>query len=337
MDEEEINILFDKFARLEIDNHHIKQGAGLGLPIAYNLAKAMGGNITISSEQGKGSTFTAAIVQDISSSEKLAYVSTPENVEVLVFERREACVESIMRTMENLKLNAHLVLNIHDFKTELDSKNYDFVFVAAGLFIKAKEIYPYLEMYRNIVLVAEFGEHIKTSEYQVLKTPIYSVPIANIINGANEHRRRVSDYVPAPQANADFTAFDARVLFVDDITSNLSAAEELMIPYKIKVELCKNGAEAIKAVKANYFDILFIDQKMPGMDGSETAKYIRSMADTYPALKNIPIITLTTDATAVRPQSLFDDCLSKPLDASGLRSALERFLPKEKIRYTKED
>jgi signal transduction histidine kinase len=48
--------VFDRFERL--DHHHVQAGTGLGLYIARQLARAMGGQLTVDSEVGQGATFT---------------------------------------------------------------------------------------------------------------------------------------------------------------------------------------------------------------------------------------------------------------------------------------
>ncbi|MDR1965204.1 MAG: response regulator [Synergistaceae bacterium] len=63
--QEDIDALFSEFVRLDqTGNKHI-EGTGLGLSISRSLCRAMGGDITVESEYGKGSVFTAAIIQKV--------------------------------------------------------------------------------------------------------------------------------------------------------------------------------------------------------------------------------------------------------------------------------
>jgi PAS domain S-box-containing protein len=57
--------LFEKFSRLDEKRNIHVEGAGLGLVISRNLCQAMGGDITVRSEYGKGSTFTATLLQSV--------------------------------------------------------------------------------------------------------------------------------------------------------------------------------------------------------------------------------------------------------------------------------
>jgi signal transduction histidine kinase/CheY-like chemotaxis protein len=135
-----------------------------------------------------------------------------------------------------------------------------------------------------------------------------------------------------------FNAPNARVLVVDDIDVNLEVAEGLMQPYKMQVDLCMSGAKAIEMVKANSYDLVFIDHMMPEMGGVEATKLIREMAKENPHYANLPIIALTANAVlGVKEMFLangFNDFLSKPIDIVNLNLILEKWLPKEKQIYS---
>ncbi|MDR1019984.1 MAG: transporter substrate-binding domain-containing protein [Synergistaceae bacterium] len=60
---EDMGKLFGDFVRVDQNRNTSVEGSGLGLAIARNLCRAMGGDITVESEYGKGSAFTATIVQ----------------------------------------------------------------------------------------------------------------------------------------------------------------------------------------------------------------------------------------------------------------------------------
>jgi signal transduction histidine kinase/FixJ family two-component response regulator/HPt (histidine-containing phosphotransfer) domain-containing protein len=62
---EDTEKLFDKFSRLEVERNAHILGMGLGLPIARKLCSAMGGDVTVKSEYGVGSVFTATLVQEV--------------------------------------------------------------------------------------------------------------------------------------------------------------------------------------------------------------------------------------------------------------------------------
>ncbi|MDR0868301.1 MAG: response regulator [Planctomycetota bacterium] len=64
--EEDLPKLFEDFSRFDLDRHRSIEGAGLGMSITRALCRAMDGDITVASEYGKGSVFTATITQRFS-------------------------------------------------------------------------------------------------------------------------------------------------------------------------------------------------------------------------------------------------------------------------------
>jgi CheY-like chemotaxis protein len=58
---EKLNIVFDRFQQLDQDNQYISRGTGLGLAISRGHAQLLGGDITVTSDLGKGSTFYVKI------------------------------------------------------------------------------------------------------------------------------------------------------------------------------------------------------------------------------------------------------------------------------------
>ena len=81
------------------------------------------------------------------------------------------------------------------------------------------------------------------------------------------------------------------ILAVDDIEANLISLEYLIEEYMndVNLLLAPSGEEALKLTYTKDIDIIILDIQMPGMDGFETAKYLKSS----PKTKDIPIIFLT--------------------------------------------
>jgi len=137
-----------------------------------------------------------------------------------------------------------------------------------------------------------------------------------------------------------FIAPDAKILIVDDIETNLRVTEGLLLPYKMHIETAKSGQIAIdKIVMATRngcpYDLVFMDQMMPDMDGVETTKHIRE------AGCDLPVIALTANAIIGTKEMLlaneFDDFLSKPVDVVKLNAVLETWIPKEKQDAAKDE
>jgi K+-sensing histidine kinase KdpD len=118
---EDMPRLFSEFTRF--DNSSEIQGTGLGLLIARQFARLMGGDITAQSEYGNGSVFTAIIPQRVTDPSPFAVVKSPESKSVLLFERRSLYAASIAYTLNNLTVPYKLVTTLEAMFEALRSEN----------------------------------------------------------------------------------------------------------------------------------------------------------------------------------------------------------------------
>jgi signal transduction histidine kinase/CheY-like chemotaxis protein len=136
----------------------------------------------------------------------------------------------------------------------------------------------------------------------------------------------------AKKTAAMFTAPDVRILIVDDIPTNLVVAEGLLAPYKMQIDTCLSGADAIEAVKSQNYDLIFMDHMMPLMDGIETVKQIRQLPGGRG--EKLSIVALTANAVSgmreMFLQNGFNSFLPKPIDILALNAILEELIPGEK-------
>ncbi len=125
------------------------------------------------------------------------------------------------------------------------------------------------------------------------------------------------------------TSFDApaSVLIVDDKPQNLIALEAVLRPLELEVVSAASGEEALRLLLDRDYAAILLDVQMPGMDGFETAEFIKRRERTA----HIPIIFLT--AIDKEPQKVFRgyqvgavDYVFKPYDADVLRSKVSTFV-----------
>ena len=135
-----------------------------------------------------------------------------------------------------------------------------------------------------------------------------------------------------------FHAPTARILIVDDTKMNVAVAANFLKRTDVQINTALSGPEAIRLADENAYDLILMDQRMPGMDGTEAMKKIREL----PSGKNskTPVICLTADVIrGARERYMaegFDDYLTKPVDARALERMLLDYLPEEKIEIEKE-
>ena len=68
---------------------------------------------------------------------------------------------------------------------------------------------------------------------------------------------------------------DAKILVVDDTPVNLVVAKGMLKNSEAQIDTCESGEEALEKIKAAHYDVVFLDHKMPGMDGIETLKHAK--------------------------------------------------------------
>ncbi len=120
-----------------------------------------------------------------------------------------------------------------------------------------------------------------------------------------------------------------RILVVEDDVRNIFALSSVLEPRGAKVEIARNGREALERLRAQpAIDLVLMDIMMPEMDGIEATRRIRAQ----PQHAGLPIIALTAKAMADdREQCLAagaNDYIAKPLDIDKLLSLVRVWMPK---------
>ena len=140
----------------------------------------------------------------------------------------------------------------------------------------------------------------------------------------------VSRPPPAPQGEAGAAApglAKANILLVDDEPKSLYALQQLLATLEQNLMIAQSGEEALRLALKNDFAVILLDVRMPGIDGFETARLIRSRERS----RSTPIIFLT--AAADEMNSMFRgyevgavDYLMKPVVPEVLKSKVSVFV-----------
>src|SRR5262245_28150848 len=106
----------------------------------------------------------------------------------------------------------------------------------------------------------------------------------------------------------------ATVLVVDDIEANLKLLEARLAADYFEVRRARNGAEALQVCSQERVDVVLLDVMMPGLDGFEVCRQLKS----DPRTQHLPVIIVTAlDQPSDRIRGLeagADDFLTKPVD-----------------------
>jgi CheY-like chemotaxis protein len=118
-----------------------------------------------------------------------------------------------------------------------------------------------------------------------------------------------------------------RLLVAEDNTINLLVVTHFLETFGYEFDAVENGLDCLKRLSENSYDLVLTDISMPGMDGVEVAKEIRSMAG---AKRDIPIIAMTANAEIAAAKRFvaagINEVLAKPFTKADLQHCIEKWL-----------
>ena len=149
-----------------------------------------------------------------------------------------------------------------------------------------------------------------------------------------DFKEKYKEYISSQESyHQRFEAPDAEVLVVDDTEMNLTVFKSLLKQTKVKIDTAESGEKMLKMVVKKHYDVIFLDHRMPQMDGIEAYEIMKGLEDNLN--KDTPVIALTANAVSgAREEYMkhgFTDYLSKPINGAVLEEMLEHYLPAEKI------
>ncbi|MDL2233277.1 response regulator [Ruminococcaceae bacterium OttesenSCG-928-L11] len=337
--EEDFPRIFKAFSSLESHIDRDSLGSGLGLALSRDLLGLMGGEMTVSSQVGKGSLFSFWLDQEIVSEEPIAKVDAPEKKKILLIGsglRGDTCAAMLSSLfvsydyctnndeLESLIANGAYTHCIFDF-------NY-----AAPLLEK------HLRKMGNCALIAIKDMRLAAKQasspgLNVLFEPLLVIDLARMLNKRTAHQTD-REYTYQETSLGELKAQNTTALIVDDNSINLIVGGEILRQYGIEVVEAESGAAALRLCEDTRYDIIFMDHMMPGMDGVETTTHIRSERNIN---RDTPIIALTANAVSGMRDFFLEngmnDFVSKPIDLAEMDRILKTWLPKDRIVMPERD
>ena len=308
--------IFEEFGHADISDAARFDGAGLGLAVVRRLARAMGGDAVVEDRpDGPGARFRFEaefpVVADAEARARLlgglaVAIRTPDP-----FVRR-AATDQIEASGGRVARQAGVTLVDH-----------------AGAEEEALAVRP---SQGQAIILLRPSERDLISRYRAagfcgyLIKPLRRESLAERVLAAAAPRRGLPSppVRPGDDDRVAHVAFKGvRVLLVEDNPVGALLAKTLLRREGCVVQTAADGQEALDALKAARFDLVFMDMRMPRLDGPSAARALRARGD------QTPIIALTANAFAEDRvaclEAGMDDHLAKPLEADALRVALARW------------
>ncbi len=166
---------------------------------------------------------------------------------------------------------------------------------------------------------SKYGEG-TTFTAQMKQEVIDRTPVGDFADNLAKMHQSGQEYKPA------LFAPKAKILVVDDNEMNLEVFAALLEDTKIKVTTAESGNECIEILKEKSFDLIFLDQMMPGMSGIQTLEAVKKDH----LAEDTTVIALTADAIVGARENYikegFSDYLSKPVMYEALEEMLIKYL-----------
>ena len=314
--------IFEEFGHVDASDASRFGGAGLGLAVVRKLATAMGGKVSVGDRpDGPGARFrfeavfqaAPGAVRDAPLAGQAVEVVSPDPLV------RAAAAAQIEASGGTVQAGAPVVLIDHAAR-------------ATGLGLAAAPAGR-----RSIVLLKPserdlIARYRSAGFHGYLIKPLRRASLAErVLAASGALLARAPGPPPPPPPDDDRVVAGrfagTRVLLVEDNPVGALLASTLLKREGCAVETAASGHEALDAMRRARYDLVFMDMRMPGMDGPTAARQLRARGDAT------PIVALTANAFAEDRKACLDagmaDHLVKPLELAALRAALTRWTNRE--------
>ncbi|MGD9830140.1 MAG: response regulator [Hyphomicrobiaceae bacterium] len=339
--------MFAEFEQGEAARRGQRGGTGLGLAISERLARAMGGRITVESRPGAGAAFTAMFaVRRVTTAGALAdtWPHVRERRRVAIVSPRRIESETLCQVLSRCGHDAS-VFGATDVAAASTWQG-DVLLVDASE--PADDAGAWLAALRRSlpgdvrgICLLEAGARAPLAAYRAagfdayLVRPVRPASLLAQIDGLVLREDAGSPVAIAQQRPKPRQHARRRILLAEDNDINALLARRVLEKSGCEVVLAENGHAAVQCAmqaltEGPQFDLILMDIQMPGLDGFDAARAIRSaVADMSPMPRLPPMVALTANAFAEdRKRCLdagLDDYLAKPFARHELEAMLERW------------
>ena len=336
-------IIFDKFTQADESTTRQYGGTGLGITIANELVKSMGGNMGVQSTPGEGSTFWVELMFQSATvdNEEYALIQQLADLNLLVldtstdeYDYQQFLDEYHIKNIRVTSKESALVewqSNTETARTFdgimiIDNGNFDNSFYVPSTSTRtfdnpAMILITDQTQKTEYEFTDEYPEFVSILDYRFERIR-YLRAVSLFKHGtlAQENKKHPDDKERPVESQNNLDG--VKVLVGEDNPINQKVLQKVLEQQNCIVDVVNNGEEVLERFNHNTYDIVIIDMHMPVMDGVEATKILRFSPDT----SDIPVIMLTADVTTESIQKCIDAGISrhfaKPVEPDRLIEAM---------------
>lgn len=333
--------LFKPFSQGDSSTTRKYGGTGLGLAISKHLLHLMGGQLSLDSEEGRGSRFTLHLPLKRSHAEAdVALPAPPENDTTVLlavsnhhqasvlqrycqhlgyqtrcYTTRDAWLTALSETRGELRtVCVDLAWLAWDARLEqclAEREGRTYLFVLQSPYQSAPDLpSPDLAVFHTLNLPLR---------YDALRTSLAAPAIRPSLSGSREQS----------QQGELQRLQGARILVAEDNRVNQQVILLLLKNLGLDADLVNDGVEAVYAAEHNRYDLILMDWQMPNMDGLEATRHIQQkLGEAAPIVIAVTANAMSGDVQQCLAAGM-NDYLSKPIRRDELKRMLQRWLVKE--------
>ena len=316
---EALNLIFEEFQQVDNSASRTHSGTGLGLAISHRLARMLGGDVSVESREGKGSTFTLTIPQHVEGTVELQ--PSPRALAPVIEPRTESRVVLAIDDDPNV---------VYLLKENLSDAGYEVIGAPNGEdgLRKARELQP-RAITLDIMMPGTDGWQV----LHALKTDPLTREIPVILISIVDQKELgfhlgASDYIVKPFERESLIGAlgraapnSERILVVDDDPNVVDLVRQLLDTERCTIDWAPNGVAGLERIAQSRPSVILLDLLMPEMDGLTFLDHLQ--AD--PVGRTIPVVVLTAASLNAADHGMLRERVRGLIDKQGLdRDALVR-------------
>ncbi len=341
--------LFDAFSQVDASTTRRYGGSGLGLAISRELVEAMGGEFSVESEEGKGSTFAFTVALERQPHDKDAPKEVPpvviRGLRALIVDsnkgnRKVFCEQfrawdcyaqearTAAETLEALRYSAEIGRLFELVLIDFQLPDMDVEGLAREIKSDSRIQNTPLILVTSVPRRGDAARMLDAGFDAYLTKPVRQAQLYDALStvlGLRKQGETTEKKVLVTQHSLNEAACGrSKILVVDDNMVNQKVAAKMLEKEGYRCDVAADGQEAVEALSRIHYDIVFMDCQMPVMDGYEATAEIRKCE--RKENRHTPIIAMTAHAMkGDRERCLdagMDDYVSKPVTPAALREIL---------------